>query len=118
VSGYRSLPSDGIRAPAQGKPECLLTWIVLPTGGIRLYASRQLHDPGWGQRTTDGGEVQWHLDVNITEMLIVDRPTIGDAVGFVLNRWREEDHQRENAEIRRGLAQSAIPALPEGHSER
>ena len=41
---YRSQASDLIRAQQQGQPEAIMTWVRLPDGRIRLYASRRLAD--------------------------------------------------------------------------
>jgi hypothetical protein len=88
---YRERHSDLIRAPQQGQPEALFTWVRLPSGRIRLYASRSLADTAWGQREHREKGVLWHLDVNMDQTLVVDRDTPAEAMTWVLERWARED---------------------------
>lgn len=104
---YRSQHSDLIRVSQQGQPEAMMTWVRLPGGRIRLYASRNLHDTAWGQRTIDSsGQVVWHFDGNLDHVLVVDRPTAAEAMMWVLGRWNREDRdsaeQARLGEIERG----------------
>lgn len=105
-----SYQSDGIRVPATGKPECLLTWISRPEGGIRLFASRRLHNSGWGQASNpEQTEVAWHFDVTMTQTLIVDRETPAEAIQWVLQRWTREDAEESAERLRvERLRQHAI----------
>ena len=98
---YRQQASDAIAVPGTGKPVCILTWTERPEGGIRLYASRQLTETGWGQRERASGPVDWHLDVTMTELLIVDRDTAAEAIAWVLQRWQRDDDEKEAARQRR-----------------
>jgi hypothetical protein len=98
---YRELASDAIRVPQDGKPEALLSWVRLPDGNIRLYASRDLPAPGWGQRTTEGGTADWHIEATLRSVLIVDRPTAAEAMTWVLERWAREDAASAELEARR-----------------
>lgn len=112
--GYRELASDRIRVPQDGKPEAILTWVRLPDGKIRLYASRGLHDLAWGQRTKDtDGKVVWHLDGNLDGVLIVDRDTPAEAMQWVIERWMREDAERDQLEAKRSIgsanSRAAIP---------
>jgi hypothetical protein len=97
VEHYREHASDAIRAPQQGKPEAILTWVRLPSGNIRLYASRELPDTGWGQLEHRTRGVVWHLDATMTGLLIIDRPTAAEALQWVLERWAREDAEREQS---------------------
>lgn len=99
---YRPHASDAIRAAQQGEPEAIFTWVRLPNGNIRLYASRVLHDTAWGQRDSYSEGVVWHLDANLDHLLIVDRPTPAEAMQWVLERWSRED--AEQAAEHRGLS--------------
>lgn len=92
---YKSQPSDLIRAQQQGQPEAIMTWVRLPDGRIRLYASRRLADLAWGQREQQYGPVLWHLDGNMDQVLIVDRQTAAEALAWVLDRWAREDAESE-----------------------
>lgn len=97
VEKYRQQASDLIRAPQQGEPEAILTWVRLPNGKIRLYASRDLHDLAWGQRTVDAtSQVRWHMDGDLDGVLVVDRDTAAEAMQWVLERWARED--RDNGQ--------------------
>lgn len=115
---YEHLASDAIRVPATGKPECLLTWISRPEGGIRLFASRDLADTGWGQRSDlTRPTVDWHLDVTMANVLIVDRATPAEAIQWVLERWMREDAERERKALeyeRPGLVLNDPKALTRG----
>jgi hypothetical protein len=91
---YRPHASDAIRAQQQGEPEAIFTWVRLPQGGIRLYASRQLPDVAWGQREHREKGVMWHLDANLDGLLIVDRLTAAEAFAWVLERWNREDAEK------------------------
>lgn len=88
---YRAHPADAIRSSQDGKPEGIFTWVKLPNGNIRLYASRELPDAGWGQREHLKLGVVWHLDANMANLLVVDRPTPAEALTFVLEKWARED---------------------------
>lgn len=89
---HRQQHSDMIRAPQQGEPEAIMSWVRLPDGRIRLYASRRLDDIAWGQRTREkDGSVVWHLDGDLDQVLIVDRATAAEALQWVLERWARED---------------------------
>ena len=113
--GYRELASDRIRVPQDGKPEALLTWVRLPTGRIRLYASRKLPPPGWGQRTADSGQVDWHIEATMRNVLIVDRDTAAEAMMWVLERWNREDAERDQLEAKRSIeGANRRPAIPGG----
>jgi hypothetical protein len=115
---YEQLPSDHISVPSTGKPECLLTWIARPEGGIRLYASRNLADTAWGQRSDlTRPTVDWHLGVMMADVLIVDRATPAEAIQWVLERWMREDAERERKAIeyaRPGLVINDPAALTRG----
>ncbi len=102
VDGYRPHAADSIRAPQQGEPEAVFTWVRLPGGGIRLYASRNLADTAWGQREHLAKGVLWHLDADLDGLLVVDRPTAAEAFAWVLARWNREDAEAE-AEKQREL---------------
>jgi hypothetical protein len=91
ISKYREHASDAIRAKQDGDPEAIFTWVRLSPDKIRLYASRHLPDVGWGQREHLTKGVVWHLDANLTDLLIVDRPTAAEAFAWVLERWARED---------------------------
>lgn len=91
VEQYRDHAANAIRAAQQGDPEAVFTWVRLPNGKIRLYASRNLADTAWGQRDHVTKGVLWHLDVNLDGLLIVDRPTAAEAFAWVLDRWNRED---------------------------
>jgi hypothetical protein len=112
---YREHDSDLIRAAQQGQPEAVFTWVRLPQGGIRLYASRKLADTAWGQREHREKGVLWHLDVNLDGLLVVDRATPAEAMQWVIERWMREDAEAatEAAELEvktRGLAsRKALP---------
>lgn len=88
---YREHAADSIRAEQQGVPEAVFTWVRLPQGGIRLYASRRLADTAWGQRDHRTKGVLWHLEANLDGLLVVDRPTAAEAFAWVLERWNRED---------------------------
>lgn len=91
VERYREHDSDLIRITQQGEPEAIMTWVRLPSGKIRLYASRRLHDVAWGQREHRSRGVLWHLDGNLDQLLIVDRDTPAEALQWVIERWARED---------------------------
>ncbi len=95
MSKYRDHHADNIRAAQQGDPEAVFTWVRLPQGGIRLYASRNLADVAWGQREHLARGVLWHLDANLDGLLIVDRPTAAEAFAWVLERWAREDAEKQ-----------------------
>jgi hypothetical protein len=88
---YREHAADAIRVPQQGEPEAILSWVRLPNGKIRLYASRKLADTAWGQRDNMLMGVVWHLDVNMSQVLVVDRDTPAEAMQWVIERWMRED---------------------------
>ena len=111
----------GVRVPAEGTPECILTWVRKPDGGVRLYASRSLHSTGWGQHTGDSGPTRWLFDTAMDNVLIVDRDTPGQAIAWVLERWAREDEQAEyerrrrlDAHARAGMIISDPKALIQG----
>ena len=115
VEQYREHDSDLIRAVQQGEPEAVFTWVRLPSGRIRLYASRSLADTAWGQREHKSKGVLWHLDVNLDGLLIVDRDTPAEALTWVLERWgREDREQRDNAERERLAARGTLAAIERG----
>lgn len=91
---YRQHDSDLIRATQQGEPEGIFTWVRLPSGKIRLYASRELADTAWGQREHVRKGVLWHLDANLDHVLVVDRDTPAEALTWVLQRWAREDTEK------------------------
>jgi uncharacterized protein YijF (DUF1287 family) len=108
---YKELASNLIRMPQQGDPEAIMTWIRLPNGKIRLYASRELHDLAWGQRTRDhgpGDAVVWHMDGDLDHVLIVDRDTAAEALQWVLERWAREDAEKRNEIERKRLAELGV----------
>lgn len=117
VSRYREHASDAIRAAQQGDPEAVFTWVRLPGGMIRLYASRRLADTAWGQREHREKGVLWHLDVNLDQLLIVDRPTPAEAMTWVLERWGREDRE-ERDELERARVRDAIRDLERKGIER
>lgn len=92
---YKPLPADQIRVQtAHGTPACVLTWVNKTDGTIRLYASRDIPPQGWGQRTTEGGGVDWHLETTLRNVLILDRATPAEAIAWVLERWAREDNEK------------------------
>ena len=113
---YRSQHSDLIRAAQQGEPEGMFTWVRLPNGLIRLYASRNLYDTAWGQRTRDAdSRVVWHLDVNLDQTLVVDRATPAEALTWVLQRWEREDREaRDSAEQARLAGRGTLDRAERG----
>lgn len=103
IEQYRPHASDAIRAAQQGEPEGIFTWVRLPNGKIRLYASRELADTAWGQREHRAKGVLWHLDANLDHVLVVDRDTPAEALTWVLQRWARED--TDKAAEQRGLTE-------------
>lgn len=91
IEQYRDHAANAIKAEQQGTPEAVFTWVRLPQGGIRLYASRRLADTAWGQRDHRSKGVLWHLEANLDGLLVVDRPTAAEAFAWVLERWNRED---------------------------
>jgi hypothetical protein len=119
VSTYKPLHGDAIRAVSDGEPECVITWIKRPQGGIRMFATRDVRDTGWGQRTTDREEVVWHLDANMAHVLTVDRQTPAEALQWVLQRWAREDaEERDAIERERLRASGALGAVERKGIER
>jgi hypothetical protein len=113
IEKYRDHAASSVRAPQQGEPEAVFTWVTLPQGGIRLYASRSLADVAWGQRDHVTKGVLWHLDANLDQMLIVDRPTAAEALRWVLERWAREDAEAQAMSRELTVAQRKIePAQP------
>lgn len=89
---YQNLASNAISVPvSNGKPECILTWVRRDSGGIRLYASRELPGAGWGMRETEGHQVHWHLETTMRSVLVYDADTPAQAIQWVLERWARED---------------------------
>jgi hypothetical protein len=93
----------------------VFTWVRLSPDRIRLYASRRLADTAWGQREHREKGVPWHLDVNLDQLLVVDRPTPAEAMQWVLERWGREDAEaraeaEEQARIER-FRQHAIAGM-------
>jgi len=117
IEQYREHAADAIRAAQQGDPEAVFTWVRLPSGMIRLYASRRLADTAWGQREHVRKGVLWHLDVNMDQLLIVDRPTPAEALTWVLERWEREDRE-ERDELERARVRDAIRDLERKGIER
>jgi hypothetical protein len=106
---YREHAADAIRAAQQGDPEAVFTWVRLPGGKIRLYASRRLADTAWGQREHLAKGVLWHLDVNLDQLLIVDRQTPAEALTWVLERWAREDAEAEREALENARAMPGAP---------
>lgn len=112
---YRDHAAYAIRAAQQGDPEAVFTWVRLAPDRIRLYASRNLADVRWGQRDHVTKGVQWHLDANLDQLLIVDRPTAAEAMMWVLERWAREDaeadmERRELSPVQRSIEAITRPA--------
>lgn len=105
---YRPHDSDLIRAPQQGEPEALMTWVRLPNGNIRLYASRDLPDVAWGQRENLAKGVVWHMDANLEKVLIVDRATAAEALQWVLEYWARIDAPAARGDALENRARRAL----------
>lgn len=105
---YREHHSDLIRAPQQGEPEGIFTWVRLPNGNIRLYASRDLPDVAWGQRDHQARGVVWHMDANLEKVLIVDRATAAEALQWVLEYWARIDAPVERGDALENRARRSL----------
>lgn len=119
VEQYRDHAANAIRAAQQGDPEAVFTWVRLPSGKIRLYASRNLADTAWGQRDHVTKGVLWHLDVNLDQLLIVDRDTPAEALTWVIERWNREDAEAARQENERQIvAAHQVPPAQIGQEKR
>jgi len=87
----------GVRLPSTGKPEFIMTGIQLPDGRVRLYASRDLKNLNWGQRDMSypNSGVAWHIDTDAQHMLIIDKPTWGEAFARAFEIWANEDAEKQ-----------------------
>jgi hypothetical protein len=94
---YRNLDSDRISMPAEGTPEFIMTGVTKPDGTKRLYASRNLDSPAWGQRETVEGTVRWHLRASLDQLLVIDRPTWGEAFTAAWTIWANQDRAHRQA---------------------
>jgi len=94
----------GVRLPSTGKPEFIMTGIQRPDGTVRLYASRDLKSLNWGQRDLDypHSGVAWDIDTDMQHMLIIDKPTWGEAFARAFEIWANEDRNKaiEQAQAR------------------
>jgi hypothetical protein len=116
IGKYKDIHANSIAVRSDGEPECVITWVRRPAGGIRMYATRDVRDTDWGQRTAEAtSEVVWHLGANLSHVLIVDRETPAEALQWVLERWGREDAEaraeaEEQARIER-FRQHAIAGM-------
>lgn len=100
MSSYTEHAADAISVPTQGQTMFLMRAQRIPAG-VRLYASRDIPHDGWGQRDRTDRGVVWRLEADLGNVLVVDRPTIGECVAWVLDRWMREDSASAELERRR-----------------
>lgn len=85
---------SGVRLPSTGKPEFVMTGIQKPDGSVRLYASRDLKALNWGQRELKDYTTAWHIDADMQHMLVIDKPTWGEAFARAFEIWGNEDAEK------------------------
>ena len=113
------------RAPSTGKPNHIMIGVDRPDGSVRVYASRELPtDLGWGQREIRNHIIAWHIDADMTHVLIVDKPTWSEAYARVFEIWDNQDHPMHQLDTRTGKVTRVLDgpshpgyALPEAASE-
>lgn len=98
----------GVRVPSTGKPSHIMVGFDRPGGGVRLYASRNVDDTGWASRNTGKAANVWHLDADMDHVLIIDKPTWGEAYARAFEIW--ENHDR-NAAIEAKEAERRVKAI-------
>jgi hypothetical protein len=101
--------------PSTGTPKFTMVGVDRPGGGCRLYASRDLKRANFGHVGADDDRsysgAAWHVETDMQHVLIIDRPTWGEAFSHAFTIWANEDaetERRELAEAReRRLAEAA-----------
>lgn len=100
-----------MRVPSDGQPKFVMVGVDRPGGGVRLYASRDI-PPGrlnWGQRDTDSYAVAWHVEADMVSVLIIDKPTWGEAFARVFEIWENHDReQQRGAEVQQAAEAERI----------
>lgn len=102
------LSDSGVRAPSTGTPKFVMVGIDRPDGTVRLYASRDIPGAHWGMRdelTASGGigEVAWHVDATMKNVLIIDKPTWGEAFARAFEIWANQDRAQAELEAEQQL---------------
>jgi hypothetical protein len=83
-----------------GKPNHIMVGVDRPGGGVRLYASRDIPERTlrWAlaqdQYFTGTG---WHIDAELRQVLIIDRPTWGEAYAWAFEVWANQDRAAAEA---------------------
>jgi hypothetical protein len=67
-------------------------WVMLgvpraPGMGVRLYACKELPSADF-QITEAGFEAAWALDVTMKNVLVIDKPTYGEAIARLFEIWQ------------------------------
>jgi hypothetical protein len=63
-----------------------------PAGGVRLYATCDMPHLDWGQAER-GYETVWHIDADMKNLLIIDKPDYPQALARLFEIWGNQDRQ-------------------------
>lgn len=106
---------SGIRAPSTGRPSHIMIGVDRPGGGVRVYASRELPtDLGWSQREIRNHIIAWHIDADMTHVLVIDAPTWGEAYARAFGIWENQDREKQRRFIEDGQRRAARNRVLDG----
>ena len=117
----------GVRVPSTGKPKFVMVGIDRPDGSVRLFATRDVKDAAWGQRDNVSvgaysSVTAWHIDADMVNVLVIDKPTWGEAFARAFEIWANHDRNAEIEATARALdkARTQRRALKDGpaHPDR
>jgi hypothetical protein len=89
--GGKSDPA--VRVPSTGAPRFVMVGIDADRGMCRLYASRDVKSTAWGLRDRPDYTTAWHVDADMQHVLIIDKPSWGEAFAHAFTIWDNEDRE-------------------------
>lgn len=82
-----------------------------PQGGVRVYATRHMPHLEWGQ-VERGYETLWHIDADMDNLLIIDKPDYPQALARLFEIWASQDAAKAETERLRALPASRARIEP------
>jgi hypothetical protein len=87
---------NGPRAVSTGHPKFVMVGVDRPGGGVRLYASREIPERELAFALAQdqyGTATGWHIDAEMRHVLIIDKPTWGEAFAHAFMIWENADRE-------------------------
>lgn len=82
-----------------------------PSGGVRIYATRHMPHLEWGQAER-GCETLWHIDADMDNLLVIDKPDYPQALARLFEIWANQDAAKAETERFKALPANRARVAP------